>query len=197
MGEFIAIEEGAQALAPELEAIGAKALGEVESVGQKIFSKFGQKGAKAVEREAETVGQSTMGRIFDVGTGVMIGQSLNKPASVPQPTEGGDGLRRRRTKKQLAGKSARVGGCSCECDPAESSDDDDVFGGGDPVIMMHPRPLAEKMQIGILVVLLLVIITVVIIISVEKPGVQTSFWTGVALGVVSGVTVYWIIRSRH
>ena len=163
--------EGAEVLAPELEAFGTEALGEAEKLGSQLFNRFGRKGAQAAEREASTVGKDVLTRLSDVGTGVMLGQSLGSNKSQPVEQQGGGG---------------------CDCHPY--MDDGDITGGAAYVI--HARPLSEKLQIAVLVVLALIVIVVTIVISVKNSGTQVGYWSGLALGAVSGAAVSWIVSMR-
>lgn len=222
--------EGAEAVAPELEEAGAKIAPKFEEVGSKAASKVeGLFGKKAAEETAEVgteeaalaaeapAGRKTMDRLMDVGTGVMIGQSLQgsdtgskaaqgatqtlaavgaPPGAMLAPAPAGRASRRRRP-RDSSGRFVRGGG----------DDDFEVFdavatGGAaaqpGPTTIVHkpPRPLAESMQIGILVLLVIIIIAAVITIAVKKPSPLTSFGYGALLGAVSGATVYWVLGSR-
>jgi hypothetical protein len=96
--------EGAEALAPEAEEVGAKVAPKLEEVGSKAASKverlFGKKAAEVGTEEAATAateeaaaaaqpaGRQTMDRLMDVGTGVMIGQSLQGSDSGSKAAQG-------------------------------------------------------------------------------------------------------------
>ena len=225
------VEIGAEAVAPELEEAGAKIAPKFEEVGSKAASKVeGLFGKKAAEETAEVgteeaalaaeapAGRKTMDRLMDVGTGVMIGQSLQgsdtgskapqgatqtlaavgaPPGAMLAPAPAGRASHRRRRPRDSSGRFVRGGG----------DDDFEVFdavatGGAaaqpGPTTIVHkpPRPLAESMQIGILVLLVIIIIAAAITIAVKKPSPLTSFGYGALLGAVSGATVYWVLGSR-
>jgi hypothetical protein len=168
--------EGAEVFAPELEALGSEALGEAEKLGSQLFNRFGRKGAQAAEREATTVGQDVLTRLSDVGTGVMLGQSIGS-----------------NTKQPVVQKE---GGCDCQPYGDDSSDSDYFTGGAAATYVINPRPLSEKIQIAVLVVLALIVIVVTIVISVKNSGTQVGYWSGLTLGVISGATLFWIMRMR-
>ena len=121
--------------------------------------------AEAIGTRAEAAGRNTMERLADVGTGVLIGQSLSSKSEESAP----------------AHASA----------PAPAP----AYTGGQPVIYVRPRPLAEKFQAAVLVVLVIIIIATVFMISVRRPGSQTSFWIGMVLGVLTGAAGYWVSNS--
>lgn len=127
--------------------------------------------AEAIGTRAEAAGRNTMERLADVGTGVLIGQSLSSkseesaPASAPAPA------------------------------PASAPAPAPAYTGGQPVVYVRPRPLAEKFQAAVLVVLVIIIIATVFMISVRRPGSQTSFWIGMVLGALTGAAGYWVSNS--
>ena len=229
--------EGAEAVAPELEEAGAKIAPKFEEVGSKAASKVeGLFGKKAAEETAEVgteeaakaaeapAGRQTMDRLMDVGTGVMIGQSLQgsdtgskaaqgatqtlaavgaPPGAMLAAAPAATGGASRRRPRDSSGRFVR-GGAG---DDGTEDDDFEVFdavatGGAaaqpGPTTIVHkaPRPLAESMQIGILVLLVIIIIAAVITIAVKKPSSLSSFGYGALLGAVSGATVYWVLGSR-
>lgn len=244
--------EGVEAAAPELEAAGAKAVGEAKQVGSSLLHKIERAApaaaapaavapaaeiAIAPAAAAAPAAGATMTRLLDIGTGVAIGQSLGhgdqKGAQAAQaatqtlaaaqqppgaPVAGAAEARRRAAQRTRDGKGRFVKGgnrpSSSSSSSSSSSDELEgpvgpipaesggrerfrpVHGGDGPTIVIQPRPLAEKMQIAVLIVLVLVIIAAVVYITVRRPGVHAAFGLGMALGISTGAALVWALRSR-
>lgn len=131
--------------------------------------------AEAIGSRAEVAGRETMDRLMDVGTGVLIGQTLSDSKSSPA--------------------NATASPPDANSPPAGANAPPYTGGQSAPVINVQPRPLAEKIQAAVLVVLVIIIIATVLMISVRRPGSHISFWTGMALGALTGATAYWVISS--
>lgn len=182
--------EAAEVAAPEAEAIGAEVAKEAEGVGAKVEGLF--------KKKEEAPGRDVMGDISKIGTGVTIGLAIPKDGTGQEVAQGA-------TQTLAAAAQVQVPATGAG-EPPRGADGrflprgEAYLGGANgppPVVVQKPRrPLAESLQIAILVVLVIVIIAVVIAVSVRQPGTQTSFWTGAALGAVSGATVFWILGGR-
>jgi len=203
--------EGAELLAPEAEVIGEKVAAEAEEVGSELFNRFARKGARAAE--AAPAGRDSISRLMDVGTGVLLGQSLQGPsdqkaaqaAAVQQPlgaaalaAGAGEGRRLAAGSRSRDGKGRFVAGGDGSADDVTlyngGSQRRRVTGGqgGGTTLTVYSRLLAEQMQIAVLVVLFLLVATVSAIVAVKKPGPRVSLWTGAALGAVTGATLCWV-----
>ncbi|GFR89413.1 hypothetical protein ElyMa_002542400 [Elysia marginata] len=76
--------EGAEALAPEVEEFGAKAIPKVEKMGAKAVSKI----EHLFGREMAPASRGAVDRLMDIGTGVMVGQSLHGSSSGQEAAQG-------------------------------------------------------------------------------------------------------------
>jgi len=171
-----AAEIGAE-LAPEVaseaEGVGSKISSEAESLGSKVKSfgakLFGRRGANVAAEEgaeaaakegaetaAKTASRGTFGRLMDVGTGVVIGQSLDKP-------DAGKKVARAATRSVAAVQRPAAGG----------------YGGG-----AFPASGGIALRMALLTVLFLLAIVAVVMLLEKFP--KCGAWAGVFAGVAAG-----------
>lgn len=170
---------GAEALAPEVEEIGAKLAPKAEALAEK-----GASAAKTGEAAAEKGGRHLFERLTDVGTGVMIGQSLGE-----KKEEGEKGAAPAARRSRNAAAAAQVVAAAQGPRPA-------VGGAEGPPAAIHVhhhegRGLSERLRLGLLLALVIVVGAACVYVAIRAPSALGTFGAGLALGAATGAAAHW------
>ena len=164
---------GAEALAPEVEEIGAKLAPKAEALVEKSAS-----AVKTGEAAAEKGGRHLFERLTDVGTGVMIGQSLGE-----KKEEGEKGA------APAAAAAAQAVAAAQSPRPAVGGAE-----GGPAAIHVHHherRGLSESLRLGLLLALVIVVVAACVYVAIRAPSALGTFGGGLALGAATGAAAHW------